>query len=85
MLLSAARDLHLDLAASAMFGDKVSDLQAAQAAGVPLRVLLGTDGRDLPSAEVGSGLATLHSVASIWLLKTRSLLMMTNNHRRRHD
>ena len=58
MLLSAASDLHLDLGASAMFGDKPSDLKAALAAGVPLRVLLGTDGRQLPSANVAKGLVT---------------------------
>ncbi len=57
MLLSAARDLQLDLEASAMFGDNPSDLEAALAAGVPLRVLLGTDGRELPRAVVANGLA----------------------------
>ena len=41
-----------------MFGDKPSDLEAALAAGVPLRMLLGTDGRELPSADVENGLAT---------------------------
>jgi D-glycero-D-manno-heptose 1,7-bisphosphate phosphatase len=48
MLTTAARDLNLDLSASIMFGDSASDLSAAQAAGVPLRVLLGTDGHDVP-------------------------------------
>ena len=58
MLLAAASQLHLDLAASALFGDKSSDLEAALAAGVPLRVLLGTDG-DTPSTEnVANGLAS---------------------------
>jgi D-glycero-D-manno-heptose 1,7-bisphosphate phosphatase len=50
MLLDAARELRLDLARSVLFGDKPSDLQAAQAAGVPLRVLLGTDGLAVPDA-----------------------------------
>lgn len=50
MLLRAARELQLDLARSVLFGDKRSDLQAAQAAGVPVRVLLGTDGRRVPPA-----------------------------------
>jgi D-glycero-D-manno-heptose 1,7-bisphosphate phosphatase len=58
MLLAAARDLNLDLAASAMFGDKASDLAAARAAGVPLRYLLGTDGRAAPKLPAEPGLAT---------------------------
>jgi D-glycero-D-manno-heptose 1,7-bisphosphate phosphatase len=58
MLLAAARDLNLALAASAMFGDKPSDLQAARAAGVPLRYLLGTDGRAAPALPAEAGLAT---------------------------
>lgn len=50
LLLRAARELNLDLTRSAMFGDRASDLQAAAAAGVPLRYLLDTDGlvRPLP-------------------------------------
>ena len=44
MLLRAAQELHLDLSRSVLFGDRASDLQAARAAGVPQRVLLGTDG-----------------------------------------
>jgi D-glycero-D-manno-heptose 1,7-bisphosphate phosphatase len=48
MLLAAARDLSIDPARSAMFGDKESDIEAAAAAGVPHRVLLGSDGRALP-------------------------------------
>ena len=58
MLLAAARDLNLDLAASAMFGDKPSDLQAARAAGVPWRILLGTDGCATPAPLAEAGLAT---------------------------
>jgi D-glycero-D-manno-heptose 1,7-bisphosphate phosphatase len=57
MLLQAVRELQLDLSNSVLFGDKLSDLQAAHAAGVPERVLLGTDGRTLPSAD-RDGLAT---------------------------
>ena len=48
MLLAAARELSLDLSRSVLFGDKDSDIEAAVAAGVPQRVLLGTDGRALP-------------------------------------
>ncbi|MFN9805541.1 MAG: D-glycero-beta-D-manno-heptose 1,7-bisphosphate 7-phosphatase [Betaproteobacteria bacterium] len=50
MLLRAARELDLDLSRSLMFGDRESDLQAAQAAGVQRRYLLGTDGISLPAA-----------------------------------
>ncbi len=48
MLLDAARDLGLDLAASVLFGDKCDDMRAARAAGVGQRVLLGKDGLSLP-------------------------------------
>lgn len=57
MLLRAARELDIDLAASVMFGDRSSDLEAARSAGVPLRVLLGTDGRAAPTP-LPSGLAS---------------------------
>lgn len=50
MLLEAARELALDLGRSVLFGDKASDIEAAAAAGVPQRVLLGTDGSALPPA-----------------------------------
>lgn len=58
MLLDAARDLGIDLSSSVLFGDKASDLQAALAAGIPNRVLLGTDGHDQPADPVPRGLAT---------------------------
>lgn len=48
MILQAANDLHIDLTQSILFGDKRSDMQAAYAAGIPTRVLLGTDGLRLP-------------------------------------
>jgi len=51
MLLAAARELSLDLGRSVLFGDKDSDIEAALAAGVPQRVLLGTDGRAAPPAD----------------------------------
>jgi D-glycero-D-manno-heptose 1,7-bisphosphate phosphatase len=57
MLLRAAEELRLDLAASVMFGDRASDLEAAQSAGLLHRVLLATDGRGQP-ADVPNGLAT---------------------------
>jgi len=58
LLLDAARDLGLDLRRSVLFGDKASDLQAALAAGIPNRVLLGTDGREQPDQVFPGGLAT---------------------------
>lgn len=44
LLLDAARDLGLELATSAMIGDKPSDLEAGRAAGVAQLVLVGTGG-----------------------------------------
>jgi D-glycero-D-manno-heptose 1,7-bisphosphate phosphatase len=58
MLLAAAHELGIDLGASILFGDKESDLLAARAAGVPVRVLLGTDARSTPTAPEPTGLAT---------------------------
>lgn len=58
MLRAAAHELGLDLARSVLFGDRRSDLEAAHAAGVPQRVLLGTDGRLDPRDEDDGGLAT---------------------------
>jgi D-glycero-D-manno-heptose 1,7-bisphosphate phosphatase len=52
LLLRAERELGLDLARSILFGDKHSDLQAAAAAGVRHRFLLGTDGRAIPPDDV---------------------------------
>jgi D-glycero-D-manno-heptose 1,7-bisphosphate phosphatase len=55
MLLQAERELGLDLSASWMVGDKESDMQAAEAVGIPNRVLMGTK----PS------LSSTHLVASL--------------------
>jgi D-glycero-D-manno-heptose 1,7-bisphosphate phosphatase len=63
MLLQAQRELGIALQASVMFGDKRSDLQAAAAAGVPIRVLLGTDGESLPAANVPEATARFRSLA----------------------
>lgn len=51
MLFAAARELSIDLSRSMLFGDKPSDIEAAQAAGIPHRVMLGTDGEELPAAD----------------------------------
>lgn len=57
MLLRATAELTLDLERSIVFGDRRSDLQAAHAAGVPHRILLGTDGVAQPDTDDG-GFAT---------------------------
>ena len=64
LLLRAARELDLDLTRSAMFGDRASDLQAASAANVPLRYLLGTDGlaRPAPAEPRGLSIAEFRSL-----------------------
>jgi D-glycero-D-manno-heptose 1,7-bisphosphate phosphatase len=61
MLLAAVRDLCLDLRSSVMFGNSASDLQAAQAAGVEHRFLLGTDGKCWPDTTLLP--AGLHSAS----------------------
>ncbi len=43
MMLAAAQDLGIDLAESVMLGDKGSDMQAARAAGIGTRLLLGDE------------------------------------------
>ncbi|MEN8256081.1 MAG: D-glycero-beta-D-manno-heptose 1,7-bisphosphate 7-phosphatase [Verrucomicrobiota bacterium] len=43
MILQAKEELGLNLSSSWMIGDKESDMQAAKAAGIPSRVLLGTE------------------------------------------
>lgn len=45
MLLEAQADLDLDMAASALIGDKWTDIEAAQAAGVGHAAILGAHGR----------------------------------------
>jgi D-glycero-D-manno-heptose 1,7-bisphosphate phosphatase len=63
MLLAAARELALDLSRSILFGDRDSDLLAAQAAGVPQRVLLGTNGARVPAQDSPLATARFRSLA----------------------
>jgi rfaE bifunctional protein nucleotidyltransferase chain/domain len=58
MLLEAARELNLALSRSVLFGDRAGDLEAARAAGVPTRILLGTNGNTEPIDDVPPGLTT---------------------------
>lgn len=50
--LRAAEEMSIDLSQSILFGDKESDMQAAQAAGIPRRILLGKDGLNAPQTTV---------------------------------
>ena len=69
MILQAASDLGLDLACSAIVGDKMSDVEAGAAARVGLRILVGPrkaeSGEGAPSydvvADLGEGLTLLRS------------------------
>lgn len=66
MLLQARTDMGLDLSASVMIGDKTSDMEAAAAAGVGLRILLGDTafhGEQRPyvtAASLDGAIAILH-------------------------
>lgn len=50
MLLRAQKDFDIDMTQSVMFGDKRGDMQAALAAGVATRILVGKDGKSTPEA-----------------------------------
>jgi D-glycero-D-manno-heptose 1,7-bisphosphate phosphatase len=62
MILQAASDLGLDLARSAIMGDSMSDIEAGAAAGVGLRILVGSRhpdaGTGAPSHKVVVDLAS---------------------------
>ncbi|MEP6607097.1 MAG: D-glycero-beta-D-manno-heptose 1,7-bisphosphate 7-phosphatase [Burkholderiaceae bacterium] len=58
MLVRASREHGLDLARSIMLGDRPSDLEAAKAAGLNTRILLGTDATAVPPTPRVAGLAT---------------------------
>jgi D-glycero-D-manno-heptose 1,7-bisphosphate phosphatase len=68
MFLQAAKDLGLDLAQSWSVGDKPSDMEAAKAAGVGMRVLFGRNA--LEDAETIS-FQQMGSLAEISELLTR--------------
>lgn len=62
LLLKASREHDLDLSQSIMVGDKMTDMQAAQAAGVRVRVLLSST---LSKLEIDSALVLHESVQSL--------------------
>jgi D-glycero-D-manno-heptose 1,7-bisphosphate phosphatase len=69
MILQAASDLALDLARSVIVGDKMSDMEAGAAAGIAVRILVGSgpthDGAHAPSyarvVDLAQALALLRS------------------------
>ena len=70
MILDAAKDLNIDLSRSILFGDKPGDCTAGRSAGLPERVLLGTDGKCQPEACVDSTRTAkdlLSAVRSDWM------------------
>jgi len=79
MLLAAARELALDPGRSVLFGDKASDIEAAVAAGVPHRVLLGTDGRALPPPTLAPE-ATARFASLAEAMHSESLLAALGEH-----
>ena len=79
MLLSAAEDLHIDLSASVMIGDAVSDVQAGHAAGA--QAILVRTGRGVgQTAELGrAGLVHVPVVADLGaaLQRAAALVLLT--------
>ena len=70
MILAAAEALQIDLSRSIMFGDKPGDCTAGRLAGLPERVLLGTDGKSLPEPSADATHAArdlLSAVRSGWM------------------
>ena len=71
MFLQAARDFGISLADSVLIGDQMSDIRAAAAAGIGVRILLGlpkpTEIKQPPShtiaADLGAALALLRDLA----------------------
>ncbi len=66
MMTDAAKTHGLDLSRSAMIGDKASDMQAADAAGVPLRILVFASAAEIGRCPTGCRLAAdLRAAASL--------------------
>ena len=54
LFFKAAKDLEIDLPSSIAFGDKERDLEAAKRAGIPVRILLGKDGKSVPEKSISA-------------------------------
>ena len=66
MILQAAADLDLDLSRSVLIGDRLSDIEAAAAAGIPVRIRLDPLGtRPIRPARRTSVVRTLPEALSI--------------------
>jgi D-glycero-D-manno-heptose 1,7-bisphosphate phosphatase len=65
MLLQAASDLNLDLAASALLGNDLRDMQAAAAAGISTRIRLGSRGPGDPLVPAHDTVENLHEAAAL--------------------
>lgn len=72
MILAAAEALDIDLSRSIMFGDKPGDCTAGRLAGLPERVLLGSDGRAEPEPSADATRTArdlLSAVRSDWMAR----------------
>lgn len=67
LLLQAVADLHINLAASCLFGDKPSDIAAGRAAGVGRCVLIGTGAMPPDAAPPDGQFASLQQAVDAWL------------------
>ena len=69
LLLSAAKDLSIDLSHSIMIGDALTDIHAGQQAGVATSILVltgrGAEQSELPAAKSISGLSIFPSLYSV--------------------
>ncbi len=68
LFLKAAKELDIDLEESLAFGDKERDLEAAKRAGVPCRILLGKDGKEIPTPSASALAAAKDLRAAVELL-----------------
>ncbi len=66
MLLDACRDHRIDLPRSFLVGDQLSDIEAGQAAGLPVENLLLLSDADLPDPPCS--IVTSHQQAISWLM-----------------
>ncbi len=74
LFLKAAKELDLDLEKSLAFGDKERDLEAAKRAGVPVRLLLGKDGKEIPARSASASAVAKDLRAAVELLEALNQL-----------